>query len=359
MRWPIVALVLLCAVAVRAEPPSTQPAVRQAIAKRKPYSNGARQLARNYIRPGWRLVDGMWAKPQAKFPLVDLVRLVEENGRHAIVAQPSARVEPMLKNWRTSLIEIAESDFAWKLSSAGRLWNDTHSAGTQHLQLIAVLDDASADQTYRLTKLEVTPTQQVVQAVIAEDNEPLSVIIVFGQDFTEATISKFNAKQPRVLMRSATARKLMVDHPIETRNYVVPALRLLNHGVNPLAPAAGDVYRAFTGLPVDDELSQTIVKLAPDLASREPSIRDRASRELASLSRRGVQAAMQLDATKLPLEAADRIAAFVQQNTLDERDPAALRADSGFLLDCLTDPDPNVKAAAGKLVSHRGSVAPD
>lgn len=348
------AAILLSTSFVFADPPESADSTASATnEKPKNYSNAAKLLAKNYVRPGWRLVDRIWVKPQGKFPLSDLVQLVEENGRHKLVTQPADRVEPMMRNWRTSLIELNDSDYAWKLSCLGRLWNDTRSAGTQHLQLAAVLDDAKADSLYRLTKIEVTPTQQVVQAAVAEDGEALSVIIVFGQDFTEAAVSKFGAKQPRVLIRSATARRLMVDHPIETRKYVVPALRVLNGGINPLAPAAGDVYRAFPDLPVDQDALQMIAKLAPDLASREPTIRDRASRELSSLGRRGVQAAMKFDASKLSPEAADRIEAFVRENTLDDRDDGSLRADSGFLLDCLHDPDPNVKTAAGKIVRER------
>lgn len=356
---------LLCATFALGQPPAdpAAPADKKAEAAgsqsgrpvpKKEYSNAARTLARNYHRPGWRLVDGVWVKPQGRYPLSDFVRLVEQDGRHKLIAQPAGHIEPMLRNWRTSLVELDESDYGWQLSCVGRAWNDTRSDGTQHLSLVAVLDDAAADQHFRLTKIDVKPHQQVVQAVVAEEGEALSVIIVFGRDFTEAAVGRFGARQPRILIRSGTARRLLVDHPIETRTYVLPVLRLLNGGLNPLAPAAGDVYRAFPDLPIDETVQQAISALVRDLASREPAVRERASRELGSLGRRGVQAAMKLDTTPLPPEAAERIESFIRQNTIDDREPSALRADAGFLLDCLHDPDPNVRTAAGRLVSERG-----
>ena len=323
------------------------------------YSNAAKTLASNYVRPGWRLVDGKWVRPQHTFHVDDLVRLVEEDGRHRVVVVNGSRAEPLLKNWRTALVELHDSAYAWKLSALGRVWDDARTDTTQHLQLTAATDHATADQNLRLTKIDISPQQQVIQAVIAATDdqgriEPISFILVLGRDFAEATVSGFNAPQPRVLIRSTSLRQLLIDHPKDARESAVPVLKLLTaDGENPLMPLAGDVYRVFSDLPVDTQMNALIIALVKDLSSSEPRTRARASLELASLGRLGVRAAMQFDTTHLPPEAADRIAAFVAQNTHDPRPVDVLRQDSAFLYDCMSDPDPAVRAAAGAIVSGK------
>jgi hypothetical protein len=320
------------------------------------YSNAAKILAGNYVRPGWRLVDGKWVRPQAKFHIDDLVRLVEEEGRHRVVSLQSPRVEPLIKNWRTVLIELADSNYAWKMSAPGRLWDDARIDTTQHFQLIAATDQATANQNLRLTKIDITPQQQIIQAVIASIDdqgrpEPISFIVVLGRDFAEATISGFNAQHPRVLIRSTSLRQLLIDHPKDARESAVPVLKLLSsNGENPLMPLAGDVYRAFNTLSASEETTRLIRALVKDLSASDFVTRTRASRELASLGRRGVQAAMQFNTTHIPPEAAERIAFFIAQNTHDARPADVLLKDSAFLYDCMTDPDPAVRTAAADIV---------
>ena len=328
--------------------PSTQPRVPPRQWSAAELSPAARSRAKNYFRPGWFLVDGHWARSQGTVDLPDLFTLVENDGRLNLWADPAPAFDPLLRNARVSLVELHGSNYPWKMSAAGRVWNDTRSAGSQHLLLTAATDDVRIDGQFRLTKIEITPDQQVIQAAVVEAHQPTSVILVLGRDFIECAAGPFHAA-PTTLVRSTSARQLLLDRPTETRRYAVPLLALVNHGSNPLAPGAADVYRAFPDLPVDPRMDATIQAMLPDLSAADPAVRRRASAELQSLGRRGVQAAMRMNVSKLPFEAADRIAAFIHSNSHDDRAADALRRDSGFILDCLSDPDANVRAEAGKL----------
>ncbi|HEY0009269.1 MAG TPA: hypothetical protein VGB55_11135, partial [Tepidisphaeraceae bacterium] len=282
--------------------------------------------------------------------LRDLVSLVEENGRHFLLSRPPTNIEPMLRNWRTAVVLMEDSPFTWKLSAVGRLWNDTRSDATQHLQLTSTPDDFNVDATFRLTKLTITPAQSTIQTAVLLGEKQLSVMVVLDRNFTELAVSDLGQAKASVILRAPAARDMLRSHPIQTRQYLIPVLRLVNNGKNPLQPAAGDVYRAFPGLGPDEATVATVRALVPDLANADPAIRERGSRELASLGRRGVQAAMSIPPDGLPYEAADRLADLVARNTLDPRTPEQLRADASFLADCLIDSDPAVVKAAGDAV---------
>ncbi|MGN6625874.1 MAG: hypothetical protein ACTHLN_04580 [Tepidisphaeraceae bacterium] len=313
------------------------------------FSNAAKLRARNYVRPGWFLVDGRWARPQGTFAVEDFVSLVNEKGQDRLLTLNQPRFEPLLRDWRTSLVQLAGNPYGWKLSCPRRVWNDTHSSGTQNLLLVAGVDALPETATPVLTKIEVTPAQQVIQAIRQLDGAAQSIIIVFGENFVEATAGRFNAA-PQFLIRSTSLQQLLIDRPTEMRTCVIPVLRLVNKGDNPLAPVAGDVYRAFADLPAEADMTRAIKALAPRLAARDPQERSRASAQLQSLGRRGVEAAMRMDRTRFAPEAANRLEAYIRDNTRDARPPEALRKDAGFLLDCLSDPDPAVRAAAGACV---------
>ncbi len=304
-----------------------------------------------YLRPGWRLVDGGWVKPQAKVALTELVRVVDEDGVHRLIAQPATRIEPMLRNWRTSVIEIDDSDYAWKLSCTGRTWDERRADGTQHLQLVAATDDAMADSSIRLTKIDITPQQASVQAAVVDaDGKARAILLVLSQNAVELAIAPLGQAKTDRIFRAPSVREMLRDHPADAKAYLVPLMQRLAADASVLQPAAGDVYRVFDDLTVDPLVMQTVAKIVPDLSDRDVSVRNRASKELSSLGRTGVQAAMKIDRAKLPPEAQDRIAQFITMNTHDPRDTGKLLADDDFLTDCLADPDPNVRNRAASIL---------
>ena len=314
-------------------------------------TNAARMRAANFSRPGWVVVDGNFARPQATIPADTLFGLVDTGDQLSVVAKPAPTVEPLLRNYRTALIRLAGDDAAFKISCPNRVWNDTRSAGTQHLLLTAATDvQRPADGTPGLFRVDITPPQQTVEVRMDDDGVPQTVVLVFGRDFIEASVGP-NPAKPQVLIRSTTARQLLRDRPTEVRRYVVPVLTLLNHGVNPIGPGAADVYRAFPGLPADPVAAAAVAALLPGLASAGPAERRQAVDGLRALGPRGVQAMMALDPSPLSPEAAERVAGLIAEASHDTRTPEQLRADPTFRLDCLRDADPNVRAAAGRVES--------
>lgn len=346
MRWIALSGILLSGIAVAQEKQTPAP-------KPRDVSEMPAWEKSKYIRPGWRLVDGGWVKPQAKVALSELFSVVTENDTHILQARPATRIEPMLRNWRTSVVELEGSDYAWKMSCAGRQWDAFRSEATQHLQLVAVTDDALADTKLRLTLVRVTPHQSIIQAaVIDPDKQPRSILLMLSRDTVELAVAPLGEARTDLIFRARTTRELLRDHPDEARAYLVPMLQRLAGGTSLLEPAAGDVYRVFSDLQPDPLVLETVRKIIPDLSNRDPKVRDRASRELASLKRQGVLAAMRIDRDSLPPEAADRLAGLITTHTHDPRTPEQLLGDDVFLTDCLADPDPRVRTRAKQLLGR-------
>ncbi|GIW77378.1 MAG: hypothetical protein KatS3mg104_2441 [Phycisphaerae bacterium] len=312
-------------------------------------SNKAKKLP---VRPGWRLVDGGWVRPETKISFQELIRVVVEHDTHRIKAQPATRIGPLLRNWRTSVVELEGSDYAWKLSCVGRQWDAFRSEPTDHLQLIAAMDDAVVDRQLRLTLLRISPENTVVQAAIIDrQNVPRSVLLVLSPDTVELAIAPLGESRTDLIFRTRTTWEFIREYPEEARLYLIPLIHRLSGGQMTFLPAAGDVYRVFDDLKPDPDVLEIVRRIIPDLSSPDPVIRERASRELASLKRPGVLAAMRIDRRSLHPEAADRIEAFIQNNTTDSRTSEQLLADDAFLADCLNDPDPRVRHRARVLLS--------
>jgi hypothetical protein len=140
--------------------------------------------------------------------------------------------------------------------------------------------------------------------------------------------------------------RLQSEHPEEVREYLKPMLkRWTNQDL--LSPGATDVYIVFGELPPPSDAAGKLAALLPALDSELFSERDAASKELAKLGRPGIQAALRLDHGALSFEQNDRIDAFIdrQRHRLID-DPQSFRHDESFLMDCLTDEDPAIRAAA-------------
>ena len=299
--------------------------------------------------PRWQAVDGRWVRPDRTCRVSQFVKLVEKNGQLRLAINLSLDVEPMLVNFRTAVIELEESPFAWKVSTIGRVWNFNRSAATENLQMVAAAEGVKMPGRFVLTKITITPQVSVLQAAGVVDDQAVSVIVVFTQQFTELAVSELGKAKAITMERGASAREILQAAPASARKYLIPALQLVNGGQNPLTPGAGDVYRAFD-VPVDGAAQAAVAKLLPRLASPDARERDAASAELASLGRPGVRAAMGLDQESLPLEAAVRVQRTIDAATFDPRSPEQMRGDLTFVIDAARDPDPHVRAAAEALL---------
>ena len=163
--------------------------------------------------------------------------------------------------------------------------------------------------------------------------------------------------RPVLRLDAPSLLQLQADHPEEVRQYLQPMLSRLGD-VALLRPGAADVYTVFSELPPPSEITAKVRQQLPHLDGEAFSERDAASTALARLGPAGVQAALRLNRDDLSFEQIDRIDALIDR----ERhrliaDPAALRHDVCFLLDCLEDADPAVRVAAKseleKAAGHR------
>lgn len=297
-------------------------------------------------REGWRLVDGLWVRPEGTLLFEDLVRIDDSGEQLRLIAKPSKRVEQLLRGNRIAVTEIAGSPLAWKMSLAGRTWNDDRTGGTQNLVAVAAMDDAVTGPVPLITKIEVRPDAVVVQGVWkVDDTHAIQAIVLLGPDYTELAAMPAGELRPTFIARAGTAREMLNEHPLEGRQFMLPLLRPLTRGRNPLQPAAGDVYRAFHEITADGALEKQVDDLIPQLASRDSSERNAARTRLHALGRLGVQAALKVDRSALPPEPAAALEDYIRRNTSDPRQPADLLADRFFLSDCMTDPDPRVAQA--------------
>ena len=163
--------------------------------------------------------------------------------------------------------------------------------------------------------------------------------------------------RPVLRLDAPSLLQLQADHPEEVRQYLLPMLTRLG-GADVLHPGAADVYTVFNELPPSSEVILNVKKQLPRLDSEAFPERDAASAALLNLGRAGVQAALRLDRHVLSFEQVDRIDAIVERERhrlID--DPATMRRDVYFLLDCLEDTDPAVRVAAQgeleKVAGHR------
>ena len=156
-----------------------------------------------------------------------------------------------------------------------------------------------------------------------------------------------NGRYRQVLRLDAPSLlRLQSEHPEEVRQYLAPMLKRWTTQ-DLMSPGATDVYMVFGELPPPSDVAGKLTALLPALDSEVFSERDAASKELAKLGRPGVQAALRLDRGALSFEQNDRIDAIIdrQRHRLID-DPQSLRHDEAFLMDCLADEDPAVRAAA-------------
>jgi hypothetical protein len=139
--------------------------------------------------------------------------------------------------------------------------------------------------------------------------------------------------------------QLFTEHQVEVRQYLVPLLKEAC-GQNPLRPRAGDVYRAFAGVPADPVAVEKLRAVLPNLDADSPAARDAASAKLKALGPAGVLAALRVDRSDLSPEQSARLDAMVDSQSIWPDPAAAARTDPRFLADCLAHDDPAVRGAA-------------
>ncbi|HYO11248.1 MAG TPA: hypothetical protein VER17_19950, partial [Tepidisphaeraceae bacterium] len=177
-----------------------------------------------------------------------------------------------------------------------------------------------------------------------------SVAVTFVQDARTGTARFLVQRQRRMRARplagaqSSDLVQLFNDHQPETRLYLVPLLAELGRG-DLLRPRPGDVYRAFPSIPPDPKVSRQVRDLLPALDSTESTERDAAVAKVEALGAPALLAVARLDPSELTPEQSSRLGALLARHST-WTDPAAAARDPDFLVDCLEDDDPAVRAAA-------------
>ena len=207
--------------------------------------------------------------------------------------------------------------FDWDQTDDGQAWSTSLSRGDGYVAISA--SGVGASWSYR------------------QANGMVMLVIIENPSVRPRQVLRFDA--PSLL-------RLQVEHPDEVHRYLAPLLRKFTEA-DILSPGAADVYRVFNELPLDGDVARQVLELLPALDSISFPERTAASERLAALGRAGVHAVLKLDRSLLSFEQNDRIESFLasERHRLPE-DPATLRRNPSFLIDCLEDPDPAVRAAA-------------
>ena len=152
-----------------------------------------------------------------------------------------------------------------------------------------------------------------------------------------------------------TPRKMRFDEfsqvsmqvPELVSGFATPVLRRLGSG-----RAAADVYTVFDQIPADPEVTRKIMPLIARLGSDDIAARDEAARELRTMGRPAMLAAMRLDRSMLSPEQTSRLASIrASEGWVRVSDLEAARTDESFLESCLEDEDPAVRLAAANTLA--------
>jgi hypothetical protein len=270
----------------------------------------------------------------ANITLAEVPRLVEENGE--LVIKP-----PEVNLGTLSRIDLGSSP----LMVAFR-----HNA-TQSAVYYFNPDGVDGDGFYFIRWTKTAATLQITAyggfksgvyvTNLTRSNTSLNLSVQEVGPANQVTArSLYSGKPPADLN---TIRK---EKPAEFERFVQPILELTSL-VGLLRNGPADAYRVFTELkpakPIEDELIKVVLLLgSPDARKRQE-----AQKQLDRLGRPGLLAALRFDRSLLVPEESASLDAFIARNSLHRtEDPAVLRKDRHFLLECLTDEDREVRRVA-------------
>lgn len=271
-----------------------------------------------------------------------------------------ATVDPSLPTQNEPLrIEVEGSDATWIVQK--RVLGGGAVPNNSYISLTRYDFDAPDDQPWS-TGVTLRSNYLLINAVVGDQQTAVRVSLVQSSG---TLILRVTNNQPRpaaaaapavaapaqaiVLTVQATSlNQLRAEHPEEVRTYLAPALRALA-GRSLFRPGPADVYRAFDQIPANPAVARKLDALLAGLESDEFAKRDKATANLTNLGPPGVLAALRRDNSDLSPEAQNRLQQFIAAHatlSLAPGEAAKTRADRSFLIDCLDDNDPAVRAAA-------------
>jgi hypothetical protein len=296
------------------------------------------------------------SKPGGRFALTDLVRTGLRDGRMQIdVKLPDelARLSDAESAAnRPVRLDVAGSDLAWSLKSYGEKGDRRTIAlacydaeALAPFQCLALHVGPGMVKVYgaafpgeggggggQLAKLEITQTEEGIR---------YSWWVPGRQESTELEQTG----------RVARLSELRQTHPAFVQEVLSPALRRLGVRAFLRRHPVAEVYGVFPAIRPDDRVARQVDDLLPRMAAARASQREAASAELDALGRPAILAVLRLDRGRLSPEQNTRLETFLDR--MGERGPPTWAVtprdplrDVEFLLDCLDDDDPAVRAAA-------------
>lgn len=331
----------------------------------RPPSAAAEELSRNYVRAGWRLVEGRWQRPAARISMRDLFRVSMIDDRLDIQVEPSEKLAEQFTGGRTPLIEFDESAWAWIVDPRGRVWTPDRRGAERRILARTVSDEPSPANLVLLRQVQASPEAVTLNAtgfftegrydvqIIQHETEGCTVLIHVTADPDDSHAKAELVEQ----WQGSGLFGLLEERPSVARRFVRPVLAGL--GVHPLllGPGAGDVYRVFDDIESTSAMSLEVSMLVARLADADPVLRLTAERDIASLGASAIPSLLRVDRASLSPGArvvVDRLLA--RQSRLSHRSVDALRDDFDFLLDVMHQPDPRVRERASARLRDRFKV---
>jgi hypothetical protein len=288
-----------------------------------------RDAARNAVEP---------LKVQATVPLQQLMRVAIVDGQLTADLAPDAA--PQMEQMR---FEVEGTDAIWVVRK--------RVLGGNAAQLYTTITrydfDVPADRLWS-TSISTRPGTLSIYAMTGDSATGMRIRLTQSGNSVSASchMTKPGFQSLIFSAQAASLKQLQAEHPAEIRAYLAPVLRNLT-GRFVTAPAAADVYRAFTSIPPDPAIERKLDQIVIRLEADSQQDRDHAQKELAALGIPGVLAAVRRDTSDLGAEARNRLLAFIERYAnVPENDIPSARNDGHFLLDCLDNDDPAVRLAA-------------
>jgi hypothetical protein len=275
---------------------------------------------------------------------VDLDRLVQVRTRDGLL---DVTVDADPEGTGYNRIDVPGSDATWVVNRrAVRVVGA--AAPNSYLYLTRYDFDAPDDQPWR-SSVTVGPKTVTFASYAGEGRDQVAIRLTQSGGTLRFSVSSVNPAGVRVTpvnLAATSLAQLQSEHPDEVRKHLAPLLRALT-GRSLFRHGAADVYRIFESIPADQAVARKLEELLVRLDGDAFAVRDKATAELAALGPAGVLAALRRDNNDLAPEARNRVLHFLAaHSTLTPADVARARADRSFLIDCLDDDDPAVRAAA-------------
>jgi hypothetical protein len=312
----------------------------------------------NLERPGFRLVDGVWTKTVATLTWGDLVDVRQDGRVVQVVAAPSKRAEKLVAGSRIALVELADSPFAWRLDTLGRVWLEGRREAAQALRVQVAGKETPIDVSMRMQSLVITQANQPdrhLERIAQITFAPTGQVTVIVQDHDPQQNNV--AVSVRVRAEADNLYDLARAHGDTLRTDVRPLLAEMSQGEVTLGVGAADAYRAFPSVEATPVQARLLVDLLPDLDATDADGIAAAQTKLDALGSGGVLAASRVDRSDLSGDQRDRLDRFLRSRSVySDVGVEALLGDRDFLLDCLSFPDARIAEAARARIKEQFEV---